>query len=300
MKGIIEVMIKAIETHQLRKYYGKHRGIEALDLQVEQGDFFGFIGPNGAGKSTTIRTLLGLIQPSDGEASILGYDIVQDHKHILKKVGYLPAEVFYYSRMRVKDVIRYSARLHHFKDEKRTQALCSRLDLDTNKKVDDLSLGNKKKVGIVCAVQHNPDLIILDEATSGLDPLMQREFMKILEEENQKGTTIFFSSHILSEVQAHCRSAALIKDGNILVSDRIESLEEAGAKKVMVKTEASQTLLAPLEDDIKDMQADGNELQFLYTGDISRLLTVLSVMEARDVRIVEPSLEELFMHYYER
>ena len=190
-----------IETNGLTKSYGKSRGINKLNLSISEGDFFGFIGPNGAGKSTTIRTLLGLITPTDGSAKVLGYDIVKDNQKILSQVGYLPSEINFYSKMKVKDVIKYSASLHKADCQKKAANLCERLGLDMSRKVDDLSLGNRKKVGIVCAVQHSPKLLILDEPTSGLDPLMQREFFNILTEENEAGATIFFSSHILSEVQ---------------------------------------------------------------------------------------------------
>ena len=164
--------MNAIETKQLTKFYGSARGIENLDLSVEQGDFFGFIGPNGAGKSTTIRTLLGLIHPTGGSASVLGLDIRKQKTEILSRVGYLPSEITFYPGMKVSQVLRLSARLHKKDCEKEAQALCQRLQLDVSRRVEDLSLGNRKKVGIVCALQHRPELLILDEATSGLDPLM--------------------------------------------------------------------------------------------------------------------------------
>ncbi|MGM9605260.1 MAG: ABC transporter ATP-binding protein, partial [Faecousia sp.] len=168
--------MNAIETNHLTKFYGSARGIENLELTVEQGDFFGFIGPNGAGKSTTIRTLLGLISPTRGDAKVLGLDIRKDRTEILARVGYLPSEITFYPGMKVKDVLRLSAGLRRKSCKQEADALCQRLQVDQNRKVEDLSLGNRKKVGIVCALQHNPELLVLDEATSGLDPLMQREF----------------------------------------------------------------------------------------------------------------------------
>ena len=269
-----------IETDKLTKTYGKNRGIDGLDLKVEEGDFFGFIGPNGAGKSTTIRTLLGLISPTSGSAKVLGLDIVSDSKKILSNVGYLPSEINFYNGMKVKDVIRYSADLRNVSCGDKAKALSERLGLDMNRKVNELSLGNRKKVGIVCAVQHSPSLLILDEPTSGLDPLMQREFFNILNEENKRGATIFFSSHILSEVQNNCRSAAFIKDGKIIISDKVEKLEETGAKKVTVKTES------------------GTE-EFIFKGDIKDLLSSITSKSPTDVTITEPSLEDIFMNYYE-
>ena len=270
----------AIETDRLTKTYGKNRGINELELKVEDGDFFGFIGPNGAGKSTTIRTLLGLISPTSGSAKVLGYDIVTEKENILQNIGYLPSEINFYRGMKVKDIIKYSADLRKTDCSKKAGVLSERLGLDLNKKVDELSLGNRKKVGIVCAVQHSPKLLILDEPTSGLDPLMQREFFNILNEENKNGATIFFSSHILSEVQNYCKSAAFIKDGKIIMADKVEKLEETGAKKVTVKT------------------GSGTE-EYLYKGDIKELLKDLSGKKPLDVTITEPSLEEIFMNYYE-
>ena len=207
--------MNAIKTTSLTKYYGKSRGIIDMNLAVKQGDFFGFIGPNGAGKSTTIRTLLGLISPSDGKAEILGMDIFKQREAILSHTGYMPSEASFYPNMRVKDVIAFSARLRKKDCTAEAKTLCERLDLDTDKKIRELSLGNRKKVSIVCALQHKPELYILDEPTSGLDPLMQREFFMILEERNAKGSTIFLSSHILSEVQRHCKHAAIVREGRL-------------------------------------------------------------------------------------
>ena len=179
--------MKAITTNNLTKKYGDIIGIKNLTLSVEEGDFFGFIGPNGAGKSTTIRTLLGLISPSSGEAFVFDMDIVSDHDRILDSIGYLPSEINFYNKMTVKEVIKLSADLRKKDCSKKAEELCERLNLDTSKKVDALSLGNRKKAGIICAIQHQPKLLILDEPTSGLDPLMQKEFFKILSEENSNG-----------------------------------------------------------------------------------------------------------------
>ena len=291
----------AIDIRKLTKSYGKSRGINELELTVSEGDFFGFIGPNGAGKSTTIRTLLGLISPTSGKASVLGYDIVTEKEKILREVGYLPSEINFYNGMKVKDVIRYSADLRRTDCKKKAKDLSERLGLDLNKKVEELSLGNRKKVGIVCAIQHSPKLLILDEPTSGLDPLMQREFFNILKEENEEGSTIFFSSHILSEVQNYCRSAAFIKDGRIIMSDKVENLEQTGTKKITVSgiSDISRlTALAgitPADSDagLEDAQS------FFYRGDLNLLLSTLSAESVKDITITEPSLEEIFMNYYE-
>ena len=224
----------AIKTYDLTKYYGKTRGVEHIDLTVQQGDSFGFIGPNGAGKSTTIRTLLGLIRPSGGQAEIFGLDTVKEREKILKRVGYLPSEVAFYPGMRVRDLLKLSADLRRRDCRETANRLCERLQLDTTRKVEELSLGNRKKAAIVCALQHNPDLLILDEPTSGLDPLMQREFFEILRERNENGTTIFLSSHILSEIQRNCDHAAIIREGEIIAGGSVEEISRTGTKRVSI------------------------------------------------------------------
>ena len=225
----------AVKTEELCKYYNKSRGIESVTLSVEEGDFFGFIGPNGSGTGTTIRTLLGLINKTSGHAEIFGLDTEKHKDEILKMVGYMPSEAIYYGGMRVGDVIAFSSSLRGKRYDDEARILCERLELDTKKKVEELSLGNRKKVGIVCALQHRPRLYILDEPTSGLDPLMQREFFSILEERNREGATVFLSSHILSEVARHAKSAAIIRNGTILVQDKVENLSHTGVKEVSLK-----------------------------------------------------------------
>ena len=291
--------MNVIETNKLTKSYGKSRGINELHLTVAEGDFFGFIGPNGAGKSTTIRTLLGLISPTSGSAKVLGYDIVSEKEKILRETGYLPSEINFYSGMKVKDAIKYSADLRHSKCIDKQKNLCERLGLDLNKKVDELSLGNRKKVGIVCAIQHSPKLLILDEPTSGLDPLMQKEFFNILMEENEQGSTIFFSSHILSEVQNYCHTAAFIKDGRIIMSDKVENLEQTGTKKVTITGQFDDKKLAALSGVTPGESSNNNQTCFFYNGNLQALLELLASENPKDITITEPSLEEIFMNYYE-
>jgi len=230
---------------------------------------------------------------------------VKDNKKILSEVGYLPSEINFYNKMKVKDVIKYSAALRKADSHDKAMSLCDRLGLDVSRNVDDLSLGNRKKVGIVCAVQHSPKLLILDEPTSGLDPLMQREFFNILTEENENGATIFFSSHILSEVQNYCHTAAFIKDGKIIMSDTVDKLEETGAKKVSVTgnvPELENTLKeGKLSKYISDISTSekADTIVFLYNGKIPALLEMLNELKPKDLTITEPSLEEIFMNYYE-
>ncbi len=287
--------MNAIQTDSLTKYYGKSRGITDVSLTVGEGDFFGFIGPNGAGKSTTIRILLGLIAPTAGSAEIFGKDIRRQKEAILSEIGYMPSEASFYPHMRVREVIKLSADLRKRDCKKEAAALCDRLSLDTEKRVRELSLGNRKKVSIVCALQHDPRLCILDEPTSGLDPLMQREFFSLLEERNAAGTTIFLSSHVLSEVQRHCRHAAVIRGGRLLLSDSIENLGHTDAKRVTIKGIGEP----PVLENIKNMTTDGDTVSFLYRGDTKALLAALAALPLTDVAIADPGLEEIFMHYYD-
>lgn len=286
----------AIQTKGLTKYYGKARGIIELDLTVAEGEFFGFIGPNGAGKSTTIRSLLGLIAPTGGEARILGMDVRKDREKILAQVGYLPSEAVFYSGMRVKYVLKLSADLRKTDCREEAARLCQRLQLDENRKVEELSFGNRKKVAIVCALQHRPKLLILDEPTSGLDPLMQREFFEILQERNREGTTVFLSSHVLSEIQNHCRRAAIIREGRLIACDTVDALSQTNAKRVAVQGSVDLNGLSGVRD--KQQTAEG--VSFLYSGDMGGLIHALSVGKVRDLTISEPDLEEIFMHYYEK
>ena len=285
----------AIEITNLTKTYGKARGIIDLNLSVEEGEFFGFIGPNGAGKSTTIRTLLGMIQVTSGSAKVLGRDIQKENTKILSEVGYLPSEAVFYSGMKVKDILKLSADLHKKNCTEERNRLCEHLQLDVNRKVDELSFGNRKKVAIVCALQHNPRLLILDEPTSGLDPLMQKEFFDILRERNEKGVTIFLSSHILSEVQNHCKRAAIIREGRLIACDSVETLAKTNAKRISIVGDVQIGAL----DGVKDERKEQDMNTFLYSGDINVLLKHISESNIKDISITEPDLEEIFMHYYE-
>ena len=288
--------MEIIKTTNLTKFYGKARGIVDLNLTVEKGEFFGFIGPNGAGKSTTIRTLLGLIAPTSGNAEIFGKDITKEKEFILSNIGYLPSEAIFYPGMKVKEVLKLSADLRKKDCSGEAEKLCKRLQLDTSRKVDDLSFGNRKKVAIVCALQSNPDLLILDEPTGGLDPLMQREFFEILKERNQRGTTVFLSSHILSEVQRNCTRAAIIRDGKIIACDSVEMLSKTSAKRITVHGTADLKDL----DGVRDKKYTDDSVSFLYGGDMNSLLRALSYGQVNDLTITEPDLEEVFMHYYEK
>ena len=284
-----------INTHNLTKYYGKSRGIIDLNLSIPEGEIFGFIGPNGAGKSTTIRTLLGLIKPTSGSARIFDKDIISEKESILSSIGYMPSETMFYSGMRVGDIIQMSASLHKKDCSKQAKELCDRLQLDVRKKVDELSLGNRKKVSIVCALQHTPKLYILDEPTSGLDPLMQKEFFTLLEERHKEGATIFLSSHVLSEISRYCSRAAIIREGKLIASDTVEALSSrTNARRITL----SGTTAVPQLKGIKDIVPGNNSVSFLFQGDIKELLSALSKLPLKDLTITEPDLDEIFMHFY--
>ena len=286
--------MEAIKTVGLTKYYGSSRGIIGLNLSVEAGECFGFIGPNGAGKSTTIRTLLGLISPTAGSAQIFGKDIGKEKEAILQEVGYLPSEALFYPGMKVRDILKFSADLRRKDCAEEARALSDRLQLDTSRKVDELSFGNRKKAAIVCALQSDPALLILDEPTGGLDPLMQREFFDILRERNRKGVTVFLSSHVLSEVQRNCTRAAVIREGKIIACDSVDALAKTNAKRISVRGRVDLEGL----DGIRDRKAVENGVSFLYSGDMNRLIQRLSEGEISDLSVSEPDLEEIFLHYY--
>lgn len=286
--------MNVIETNALTKFYGNSRGIVDVSLNVKEGDFFGFIGPNGAGKSTLIRTLLGLISPTSGSASVLGKDIVKSNTEILSEVGYLPSEAVFYNKMKVRELIELSARLRGKDCSSEAKELCERLELDTSKRIDQLSLGNRKKVGIVCALQHRPSLYILDEPTSGLDPLMQKEFYSILKERNDAGATVFLSSHILSEIGRYCKSAAVIREGKILVSDSVEKLGHTGVKRVVLRGVKDFHAI----ENAKDVRFENDTVNFLYSGKATELTRALCGFDFEDLNVSDPDLDEVFMHYY--
>ena len=214
-----------IQMEHLTKSYGRARGVTDLSLHVPEGSCFGFIGPNGAGKSTTIRTLLGLLSPTGGSAKIMGLDCVRERTAILSQVGYMPSEAMFYPNLRASEVIRLSADLRRRDCRRDAAALCKALELDGKKRIRELSLGNRKKVSIVCAMQHRPRLYVLDEPTSGLDPLVQRAFWSLLEERRREGATVFLSSHVLYEVQRYCTRAAIIREGRLVIEGTVEALD---------------------------------------------------------------------------
>ncbi|MFI3594171.1 ABC transporter ATP-binding protein [Streptococcus uberis] len=268
-----------ITIDHLSKSYGRHLALDQLSLTVEKGEIFGFLGSNGAGKSTTIRCLLGLIKYRKGKVTLFN-DRYHSLEESLDHIGYMPSEAMFYPNMTVKQVIDFAAKAHPNHDCKReADRLCKLLEVPLQKKIQDLSLGNRKKVSIVCALQHQPDLLILDEPTSGLDPLMQERFFQIILDAKEKRKTCFLSSHVLSEVKAYCDRVAILKKGKLLAVDRVENIMHSQKKQVTI-------------------WKDGQSITKTFEGKLSDLLSDLSEIKPDDLLIEEPSLEDLFMHYY--
>ncbi len=283
-----------IKTNHLTKYYKKSRGIEDLSFSVNEGECFGFIGPNGAGKSTTIRLLLGLLTPTSGEGEVLGLPLSRSAEY-LAEVGYMPGEAIFYNSMRAGEVIAYSAKLRRKDCAIEAKRLMDALEIDPRKRIGELSLGNRKKVSIVCALQHAPALCILDEPTGGLDPLMQKIFFDLIGERRKAGGTVFISSHILSEVQHNCSRAAIIREGRLAAVGKVSELAGTAVKRVTLRG------VSALPDGFaaSSVEIDGGTLSFLYRGDPRELISALHTLPVEDLTVTDPELSEVFLHYYE-
>ena len=291
-----------LETQKLTKYYGHDRGIIDLDMQVEEGEIFGFIGPNGAGKSTTIRTILSIIHPTSGSATIFGKDVTKFGPEIRQNIGYLPSEVYYYDNMKAIDLLRYSASFYNrprSQTESRIKELASLLNLDLKKKIDNLSYGNKKKVGIIQGLLHEPKLIILDEPTGGLDPLIQQKFFGLIRDENKRGATVLFSSHILGEVQRLCSRVGIIKDGKLIKVEKLSDLRHNSTKRFKLNSDSKiETKLLTTVKGVSELTCDDGEVNFLFRGHLSDITKVIAKLDLTNLEVTEPDLEEVFLHYY--
>ena len=274
-------MKNMIEITDLTKTYGKHRGVENVSFSVKKGEIFGFLGSNGAGKSTTIRSMLGLIRYDKGQIRICGLDAQRDKEKILQRVGYMPSEAWFYPGMTIREVLKLSADVRKMDCSKEAGMLCERLQVDEKRKISELSLGNRKKVSIVCAMQHKPELFVFDEPTSGLDPLMQNVFFELIKEYVEQGATCMLSTHVLSEVRNHCDRVAIMREGKLIVTDTVEHLLASKTKRIK-------------------MIRDGESLDFIYKDDLNNLYKELKDHNIEDILIEEPSIEEVFMHYYEK
>jgi ABC-2 type transport system ATP-binding protein len=290
--------MSVIEVNHLTKYYGKARGIKDVSFHVDEGEIFGFIGPNGAGKSTTIRLLLSLIYPTSGSGTIFGKDCIKYGPELRREIGYLPSEVFYYERMKVIDLLEYSASFYDKDCTQRMKELAELMELEMHRRIEDLSYGNRKKVGIVQGLLHQPTLLFLDEPTAGLDPLMQRKFFQLVREENQRGVTVFFSSHILGEVQRMCNRVGIIKEGEIIEIADIRTLQQNNYKKIRVEATNLDTAYFDLPG-VTNVEHHNGVVRFFYKGDINAVVAKIGALTVSDATIEEPTLEEIFMHYYE-
>ncbi len=286
----------AIKTQGLTKFYGKNRGIENVSITVDEGEIYGFIGPNGAGKSTMIKTLLNIIFPSAGEASIFGMDCVTKAHAIKREVGYVPCEVRFYEDLKVKDMLEYSDSFYSNTDKKYTKSLSERFELEPEKRVGELSSGNKKKTAVVAALSHRPKLMVLDEPTSGLDPLMRTVLFEALREAKETGSTIFLSSHNLDEVQTLCGRVAIIREGEIADVQSISEMAARTGKKVTVRGKALPEISG---EGVKVLSRTGKILMFTYQGgDPEKLLSMLSKMDLKDFLVEDVKLSDVFMSYY--
>lgn len=292
-------MDPVIRTEQLTKWYGKSRGILEVDLEVRAGEIFGFLGPNGAGKTTTIRILLDLIRPSAGRASVFGIEASADPVAIHRRVGYLPGEFTLYDRLTGAETIEYFANLRGGVDRAYARSLIERLDLDPSRRFREYSKGNKQKVGLVCALQHRPDLLILDEPTAGLDPLVQNSFNTVLFEARAEGRTVFLSSHIISEVERTCDRVAIIRAGRIVRLDTVDGLREMAAHEVDLRF-AGEPPVGVFEayEGVSNLVREGRSLRMLVTGPVSPVIRAAATYDLVDIVSREPSLEEVFLAEY--
>lgn len=285
-----------LEINNLTKFYGSVLAVKDLSLTLKEGEIFGFIGPNGAGKSTTIRAIMNLIHKTEGTILFEGKVLKKDDIALKEQIGYLPSEIYLYEDMTVKEILDYHASFYKKDLKKRREDLVNRLKLDESRKIEDLSLGNLKKLGIVLAFMHEPKLLIFDEPTSGLDPMMQQVFYELLEEEKEKGTTIFYSTHILSEISKVCDRVGFIKDGTLL---KIETIEEMKRKNLTFVTIESKDVKKIVNDLKLDMlEQSDHMIKFQNSCPADDLIQVLSKYHIDKLLIEEATLEDMFLHYY--
>lgn len=277
----------------LTKYYGEHLGCLNVALKIDDGQAFGLVGPNGAGKTTIIKCMMGLIEKSSGEIIFDDKPVSIDNYKLKRQIGYLPAEIHLYEDLTVKKHLEYSDSFYLGRHMDNAAELCSRLKLDMELRIDELSLGNLKKVGIVLALMHDPKYIIMDEATSGLDPLMQEEFFNILKEAKSRGRTIFFSTHILSEISKICDVVGVIKQGTIIKLEKVDDMLSDVDRKVHIESDELDKL-----NFHNILLRKDNEIDFVFSGNVNELIRQLSGINVKQLYIEEPSLEEVFMKFY--
>lgn len=291
-------METVIQTMNLTKFYGKSRGIENVSITVNQGDIFGFLGPNGAGKSTTIRTLLDFIRPTSGSANIFGMDCRKDSVAIRKRIGYIPGDFGLYGNMTGWKFLAYFGKVRGGYDATAAKEYARKMDIKLDRKMKEYSRGMRQKVAIVQAFMNNPDLIIMDEPTNGLDPLVQQTFMDMLHEEAGHGTTIFMSSHVLSEVEKTCNRVAIIKEGGIVAEEKVEDLRQKSGKLLEVRFAQPLTREIFYLPGISNVTQNNGTYRMTVTGNMEGLLKEISSYKLADINIHQMTLEDIFMHYY--
>lgn len=288
-----------IEITNLSKYFGKRPALIDANLRVEEGEFFGFVGPNGSGKSTTLRVLMNYLRPTSGEAKIFGMDVVKESAKIRHLVGYVPGELDYCEDMTAKEAIQYAANLRHCKDEERIGELCELFELDTSRVIAKMSMGNRKKIALVCALFHSPRLLLLDEPSTGLDSLIKKRFKDYLVDLNEDGVTVFYCSHDMAEIQELCGRTAILRGGSILEVSDVSALSASDSRRVSVKTNDDLTAMFALLQ-IKEYLQLGGYVSFAYHGHMDDLIKALACFQIEDIQIGLPSLEDAIIRFYEK
>lgn len=286
---------KILEIKRLTKYYGKILGVKDLSLTLYEGEIFGFIGPNGAGKSTTIRSIMNLINKTDGEVLLDGKELDKENTLLKETIGYLPSEIHLYDDLTVKEMLDYHEMFYKKDCHKRRKELVKKLKLDESKMIEELSLGNSKKLGIVLAFMHEPKLLILDEPTSGLDPIMQQTFYELLKEEKEKGTTIFYSTHILSEISKVCDRVGIIKDGTLITIETMDEMQKKSLTFVTIESKEAPKITKELNLDVPIRE---NRIRFKNELSSDKLIKSLAKYKIDKILIEEATLEDVFLHFY--
>ncbi|MBP2017239.1 ABC-2 type transport system ATP-binding protein [Symbiobacterium terraclitae] len=290
--------MQAIQVEGLTRLYRNGRGVRNIDLAVSQGEVFGFLGPNGAGKTTLIRTLLGFLRPQAGRAHVLGLDAVAQSRSVRARVGYLPSDPALYEFLTGQQNVDFALAVRGVRDRSRVAYLADRLEVDLRRRMKTLSRGNKQKVALLIALAHDPELIILDEPTTGLDPLVQEAFASLIREEKARGKTVFMSSHVLSEVEALCDRVAIIRDGQIVAVDQVEHLKKQRVKHVAAEFRAAVPDLAATPG-VRALEVHGRTVRFTFHGPIAPLVGALAGQDLVDLTVADPPLEEVFRAFYE-
>lgn len=292
--------MKVVEVSKLSKYYGNKKGIDNVDLEINEGEIFGIIGPSGSGKTTLLRLLMGFLFPTNGKAKIFNHDCFKESKEIKRITSYLPTDQNFYDGNKAKDMIRYTASFYKTEYNKRMNELATILNLDLNRKIEDLSFGSRKKLAIICALISQPKLLILDEPTTGLDPLIQTKLFDVLRDANKNGTTIIFSTNNLIDIQNLCQRVAILNKGKILEIKLIDELRSSKIKKIKYELKDEVTISTNDLDGVSHQLIKPKSVEFIYNGDIEELMHKLSSRKIENIWIEDPDLEEVFIHFYEK